>query len=434
MLFGLVALLVAAAPAEAALVTSTGSLVVRWQSNPATCAEQGLCGRSGSLSWRPENSGGSAEIVQGDFGYVSFVGPDAVARSYRGSAGSCIDHSSAPVDVTGEPGPRRGQLVFSMRNSDGLSFGRCAGPLASDFMAALPQSPPVATAKLRSRAVIDLRSRAAFSSGPFEGEVVSTLVVRTRPEPPPDSSNSISGTFSPKIKPGRRVHYGIVTAAYAIDGLQGDAGYAFSGAPEAECSPFDTCGMSGELMLHADVRIGRLTVTTVRPIPERAHETTSAGLRAMRRGGTSVFGDSFLGPIDETDTQPPFGIPFTETATPGNGEQCSAGGSFREPDLAVRRSRAGMLLRLNHGGNSDPDPLRTRCPGPGSDDVGALASGVLPLASVGQQSVALALRPSPFFTMVGLRGAGRGELRLTLRLQSLRAITRTQRLTREEGL
>jgi hypothetical protein len=433
-LFGLVALLVAAAPAAAGPVTSTGSLVVRWHSNPATCAEHGLCGRSGTLSWRPEDQGGTADIVQGDFGFVSFIGPDAIARSYRGNTGSCIDHSSAPVDVTGEPGPRKGQFVFSMRGSDALSFGRCAGPLASDFMAALPQSPPVDTAKLRSRAVIDLRSRAAFSSGPFEGEVVSTLVVRTRPEPPQESGNSFSGTFSPKTTRGRRVHYGIVTAAYAIEGLQGDAGYAFSGAPEAECSPFDTCGMSGEVMLHADVRIGRLTVTTVRPIPERARETTAGGLRAMRHGGTSVFGDSFVGPIDESDTQPPFGIPFTETATPGEGEQCSDSGSFREPDLSVRRAQAGLLLRMNHGGNSDPDPLRTRCPGPGSDDVGALVSGVLPLAAVGQQSVTVPLRPSPFVTMVGLRGAGRGELQLTLRLQSLRAITRTQRLTREEGL
>ena len=433
MLCGVVALLVAAAPADAALITSTGSLVVRWHSNPATCADQGLCGRSGTLSWRPESPGGTADIVDGDFGFVSFIGPDAVARSYRGSAGSCIDHSSAPVDVIGRPGPRKGQTVFSMRNSDALSFGRCAGPLASDFTAALPQSSAIATAKLRSRAVIDLRSRGAFSSGAFEGEVISTLVLRTRPEPP-DSGNSVSGTFSPKIKRGRRVHYGIVTAAYAIERLQGDAGYAFSGAPEAECSPFDTCGMSGEVMLHADVRVGRLTVTTVRPIPERAHETTAGGLRAMRRGGTSVFGDSFVGPIDESDTQPPFGIPFTETATPGEGEQCSDSGSFREPDLAVRRARAGMLLRMNHGGNSDPDPLRTRCPGPGSDDVGTVASGVLPLTSIGQESITVALRPSPFFTMVGLRGTGRGELRLTLRLQSLRAITRTQRLTREEGL
>jgi hypothetical protein len=430
--WALAGLLLAAAPATAEPVIASGSLVIRWQSNPDTCAEQGLCGRSGSLSWRPEREGGEAGVVDRDFSFVSVIGTDAIARSYRDGGGSCIDRSSAPVDIFGEPGSRRGQLVFSMRKSDAFSFGHCAGPLAADFIDALPQSPPVSTASLRSRGVIDLRSRTPFSRGPFQGEVVSTLVLRTQPERE-DSSTSFSGTFTPKTTRGRRVHYGIVTAAYAIEGLIGDTGYAFTGAPEAECSPFDTCGLTGEVMLHAAVTTGRVTVTSTRPLTAGATETAAGGLRAMRRGGTRVFGAAFVGPLGgEGDPEHPFTIPFSETAAPGGGVPCSDSGNFREPELRLRRTRRGVLVQLQHGGNTDPDPLRTRCPGPGSDDVGKLAGGVLPLESVGQARVLLTLRPNPAFTTVGLRGTGSGALQLTLRLQSLRALTRTERVRHED--
>jgi hypothetical protein len=433
-LAALAALLIWAAPAAAATVTTSGSLLIRWQSNQQTCADHGLCGRSGSLSWRPSDM--STDSVTGSgFAIISAIGPDAVARSYRGESGSCIDRSSAPVDVIGLP-PLDGQVVFSMRRTDTFSFGRCAGPLAADFMQALPESSPVSEAKLKSGgAVIDLRTRTPFSSGPFEGEVVSTLVMRTHREPRDQQggSRSISGTLTLRPR-GRKVRYGIVTATYAITALTGDAGYAFSGAPDPECAPFDTCGMSGELMLHPDVHSGQVTVTSVRRLGPGAHETTRAGLRAMSRGRTNVFGDTIVGPLDQSYTDNPFGVPLSVTATPGGGETCSDTGSYREPDLTLRRARGAMLMQLGHGGNTDPDPLRTRCPGPPGDDVGALASGALPLSVVGRRQVVLTLQPHAAFASVGFRGAERGQLQLSLKLQSLRAVTRSRAITREEGL
>jgi hypothetical protein len=431
--WALAALLAAAAPATGASVTASGSLLVRWQSNPDTCAEHGLCGRSGSLSWRPDREGGDAGFVDSDVAFVSMIGTDAIARSYRGDSGSCIDRSSAPVDIIGRPGPHSGQSVFSMRQSDAFSFGHCAGPVAADFIQALPESQPVSNAAVRSRGVIDLRGRTPFSGGPFSGEVVSTLVLRTRPDPPSDSSRSFSGSFTPKTTRGRRVHYGIVTASYAIEGLTGDTGYAFTGAPEAECSPFDTCGLAGELTLHAAVTAGSLTVSSRRPLAAGARETVSAGLRALRRGGTSVYAAAQVGPPEDYDgSEQSFAIPFSETATPAGGDPCSDSGSFREPNLRLRRARGGVLMQLKHGGNTDPDPLRTRCPGPGGDDVASLAGGVMPLESVGRQRLELTLRPNATFTMVGLRGTGRGALHLVLRLTSVRATTSTSRVRHEE--
>jgi hypothetical protein len=432
-LLALGALLAVPGPAEATEVISRGSVVVRWHSNPATCAERGLCGRSGTLSWRPDPGPGGINLSSYDFGFLSIFSTNAVARSYRGSM-SCIDRVGSAADIVAEPGPRPGVLVFSMRDVTDFNFGRCAGPLAADFAAALPQAPPVTTKALRRGALVDFRAERTFSAGPFEGEVSSTLALRTRPEKASaDDGSSHSVTQRPSR--GRLVRYGIVSARYAVESLAGDAGYALSGAAWPECEPFDACGMTGDLMVHADVREGSVVIVSTRRIPANATETVAAGLRAFRRGGTSFFGDGHLGRELDFDTEPepgaPFAIPFSETVTPGGGETCSDTGSFREPYLDVDRRRTAIALRLLHGGNSLPDPLRTRCPGPGSDEVGALATGFVRLESVGQPRIELPLAPALAFTTVGMRGDGRGELKLSLRLTSLRAVTRMTRVRRE---
>jgi hypothetical protein len=431
----LVALLACAAPAFATEVTTRGSVVVRWQSNPATCAEHGLCGRSGSLSWRPERNVGGFSQIGADFGYLSLYDAEAIARSHRG-AESCIDRVDAPADIVGKPGTRRGVLTVTMREIKEFGFGRCAGPLGSDFAAALPQSPPLTANALRNGTLIDLRGRTPFSAGPFEGEVISTLTFRTRRErPSSDGGESTQTTTAPRQPEGHVVHYGTTTATYAIEQLTGDAGYAFSGAPRPECRPFDACEMTGDVTLHADVHEGSLTLSSTRRLAPGARETVAAGLRALRRGGTRFFGDVNLGPEFDPDREPepesPFAIPFSASATPAGGETCTDTGSFTELYLAVGRRRAGIALRLLHGGNSRPDPLRTRCPGPGSDDVGALASGLLPLDSVAEPRVELTLKPAGFTTL-GMRGAGRGDLKLSLRLTTLRATTRDIRVQRED--
>jgi hypothetical protein len=422
----LVALLVCAAPAAAAPVRVSGQLIVRWQSNPATCAGPGLCDRWGTLAWRPEADSGSIDVGSGDVGSLSFYGAPAVARSYRrdgGSIASCIDRNVAPRDVQIQSGASRNTLVYTMREIVEFSFGRCAGPLGVDFARALPQAPAIQAAALRRGALIDLRARTPFASGPFEGEVISTITIRPRRERD-TSGGSESQTVPPRRE--RLVRYGQLTASYAVESLSGDAGYALSGAPAAECAPFDTCGLTGDVVLHADVHQGSVRLTSVRRLPLGARETVGSALRALRSGGTRFFGDAFLGPA-ETDPEAPFAIPLSATATPGGGARCADEGSFREPYLELRRRRAGIAMRLRHGGNDDPDPLRTRCPGPGSADVGSLASGVLPAASIGAERITMTLRPGSF-TMPGLRGSGLGDVRLSLRLVSLRARARTERV------
>jgi hypothetical protein len=431
----LVALFASAASASAQDVRVHGSLLVRWQSNPATCEQQGLCSRWGTLAWNPTSDTAHADSFADAFSFLDFFESRVVARSYRADGetpATCIDNDVAPVDIR-ISAQGRGRVVFSMRDFDEFSFGRCAGPLGRDFALALPQSKQLSRTGVMRGGLVDLRARTPFSSGPFEGEVVSTLTVRQKPERAESGSDDGSTEETiPKPRPGRLVRYGSVGASYAIERLAGDAGYDLRGM-DGECSPFDTCGMTGDLMVHADVHEGTVRISSTRSIPLGSTETAADGLAALRRGGTHVYTDSTIGPspfLDVDDTETPFSIPFTATATPRGGETCNDSGKYLSPILGLRRTRAGLLAWLTHGGNSTPDALRTRCPGPGSDTVRSIGSALIPIAAVGRERIELTLRPEEL-AMAGLRGSGRGELQLTLRRTSLRATSRTTRIERE---
>jgi hypothetical protein len=199
----LLAVLACTATAQAGPLRPSGSVVVRWHSNPDTCSQSGLCDRSGSLVWRPDPA---SAIISGlgGYGFVEVQTTEAVARSSReveDTVATCIDRP----DVLGEMvvGPARTRTVrVSLRGADDFSFGRCAGPLADDFLDAMPESKPVPAARLGKGALVDMRGRKAFAAGPFSGEVISTLVLR----PSPDNSRSTSSAgTSPRSNRGPRI-------------------------------------------------------------------------------------------------------------------------------------------------------------------------------------------------------------------------------------
>jgi hypothetical protein len=192
-LWTVAALLFCASPAPAAPVRVTGSIVVRWHSNPAACEAEGLCGRSGVLSWRPVSEVSQLDLGDFEFAFFNFYEATGVARSYRvagDSVGTCIDRDAAPPSVVLQGIRRKGGVVFSMREFNEFSFGHCAGPLGSDFAQALPESSPVSNASLRPGSLIDFGGRTPFSAGPFEGEVVSTLALRAMREPRNEATRS----------------------------------------------------------------------------------------------------------------------------------------------------------------------------------------------------------------------------------------------------
>src|SRR3954447_10332854 len=180
-LAGVVALcMLVPAFAHAADVTSRGSLVIRWASNPDTCGDAGLCGRSGTLSWRPGR--GSFDVSTGGTQVTYFEDP-AVARSRRETDSGpriCVEATDNLIELAAAHA--KGGSVLTMDKTPGLDVGRCAGPLPADFAGALPRSRPFSPSRLGRRGgTIDMRGRAPFAAGPFSGEVISSLQLRITP-------------------------------------------------------------------------------------------------------------------------------------------------------------------------------------------------------------------------------------------------------------
>src|SRR4051794_12000011 len=421
--------------AHAADVTTQGEVVVRWHSNPDACAASGMCDRSGTLTWRPARNESRLDLSELSYALVDVFGGDLVARSYRAtSAGTaaCLDRPATPFGIPVELRGRRA-FVVNMRAVDEFSFGHCAGPLASDFATAMPQSPPVSVAAARRSALIDLRGRAPFASGAFSGEVVSTLTLRTHREAAGTETTTSTGS-SPPDTPTRKARLGALIASYAVTAFKGDAGFGFTGSDESTCFVYDSCGLVGDLTLHPDLSAGSVFFDSYRSIRAGRKETLGSALRALRAGKTRVDADGQLGSSDEDSSEIKTTLPLTESALPARGAECSDTGAFPEPYLEMKRSARGLALRLTGSGNSAPDPLRTRCPGPARDDLGALAAGSIPFAAVGRPQIEVTLRPSKGFSAFGLRGTGHGAITLSLKRLSIAASTRTISVQRRERL
>ncbi|MFL5895682.1 MAG: hypothetical protein ACJ76Z_11315 [Thermoleophilaceae bacterium] len=431
----LAALVVAFVPASAGARTgpqsvglsSSGALVVRWQSNPDTCAASGLCGRSGTLSWRP-GSDNSLEFFGADAGgFVGFFGADAVVRSRRTTSDGdavCVDTiTGSLVNLALKPAGR-GRVALAMTDETGLGFGRCAGPLGADFASALPVSAPLEVAALKRGTGVDLQQTNPFGGGAFTGEVISTLVLRTHRE-----RGGISESFGTSVKPrrGPRVRYGLIQLTYAIEHLTADMGIAYTGLPAPGCEPFDGCGLGGTLRIAGEFDQGRLVAGGARRLPgAHARETPAAALRALRSGRSRGNVEAFLG------TEP---VVFQLSQTAGfEGEQpCTDSGRYEVEDLGTRHAAGGIRVSFGQSGGTVADLIRTRCPGPLSLDLGLggpLATGTLRFRALGQKSLTLTLRPPAAFDSVAYRGAGQGAVTLSLRLVRQDVSTRTVRVER----
>ena len=430
-LCALLVLLLSPSAAEAVDLQASGSVVVRWQSDADTCASYGLCGRSGVLSWNPTGNPATLDFEDRSFFSLDVFGTRATVWSDRtvgDSRATCIDRPPNDPIIVGSPTPG-GKVSLSLRENPSLNFGRCAGPRAGDFQKAMPVSQPVSRASLRRRPRIDFHSRADFQQGPFSGSVISTLVfTRARSQSGSVSISSGGNALTPAR--GRRVRYGRVLASYAIERVAADAGYAFHGPAGDACAPFDTCDMNGDISMQAAITGGSLQFASVRRLGPAQRETLTSGLRALRAGRTRLTADATLGSVPTSPDAGPH-LPIAESVTPGSGDTCTDSTSLGDPYLYATRATGGVKVRLENSGNTYPDPLRTHCPGPGLDDLGlsgAFATGTLPARDFGARAIQLRLNPAPAFSTLGIVGTGHGNVTLSLRLRSLEASTRTERV------
>jgi hypothetical protein len=417
----LVVFAVAAAATGAANVAPSGSLVVRWHSNPQTCAEHGLCDRSGTLSWRPTGPGAGFDVFAGGRRVsLNFFPGSALARSSRPGADGpavCVEQVPGPYqfDTIGRGRSTR----LKVADPESLGFGRCAGPLSADFAAALPLSRPLDPAKLRRGGVVDMRGRKAFAVGPFEGEVVSTLRFRVG-----RSDGAADPARRARTAAAGRTRVGELTLTYAIEAVRGEATFAFAGAGDPMCEIFDACDLSGELRLGGTTAQGTLTVTATRRLPREAGETVAEALKTLHAGRSAIFADAFFG---EEDAYPPAAsFPVAETSGFEGLPLCSDSGTLKLSGLGVAGEHNGLTLWLGGSEQAPPDELRTRCPGPTSGDLSArrLVSGVLPLPALGDDRPPLTLRPAGVFSSPAFAGSGHGALDVDLRLVSAEVRTR----------
>jgi hypothetical protein len=405
------AALATAAPAFGSAVHTTGDVVVRWHGDAARgCADVGLCDYSGQMVITPWRD---ADLELTRFSSNITLGQSYLTtRVNRAGGGRCAAASDPdfPLDFELVEGSLGGAAV----QSEGLSTGRCGGPLAEDLESSLPRA-TFSLAELRRKPLrLDLSGTTPFAAGPFSGDVVSTLVVdmaRARRRAARDENNdSFPEPPVPKRLRGRIA--GVLQMDFTTGPLTGTIGADLGGFPEPGCTPFDTCGLSGKLDYALDVPSATVFVTSWRLLPRgRSSESLSEARRAFLAGRTHVVVNVESGSDSKARV--------TEELRPGGGSVCRDGHDSDRPQIVTARARNGIRMALLASSSVDPDTdvVRTRCPGPLTGDVLAndrLASGVVPLRALLERRAALTLAARGSFARGGYLGLWHGGIRVGL--------------------
>lgn len=397
----------------------TGAVTITWAGDPARgCAEAGVCEISGSVTARArgesggETSGGNDR--EATLGSLHIHTEPGIARVLRGPpgapAGACTDRAAAgpAIEVDRVRGGEATILLAPFGAPDEVALaGRCAGPLASDLESAFLTATVEQRRLVEGFARIDLSGTRAFAGGPFSGEVRSTLAIERT------SRRVRSATRTSQEVPGQLLRRRIAfQMSYDVLRPRGTLVTRWAGGPEPFCLALDACALSGmhTLRLRPGGALGSLDVFALVPasrVRGRSRAAVVAALRAGRIRPDSIelsFGGSMRGEA---------------TAAWAGGAVCR-GETRTAPDVAgdVRGGALVLALGRGEGFGDDEDPLRTRCPGPGSADFPgrAMATGRIPLRRLGARRLGLTLRggrpATGAFTI-----ARRGEIRLDLRLR-----------------
>ncbi|HEX8120444.1 MAG TPA: hypothetical protein VF549_04180 [Solirubrobacteraceae bacterium] len=400
------------APAQASVTydqSATGDLAVSWHGDPARgCAEAGVCDIAGSVRLRPEGSSGGFEGTGGRRGderaaldSLHVFGAQTAVRVIRGPLdapfGACTDTTEASeLSFVGTrlPGGRARIVAGSLPGAEegsGFLAGRCAGPITADSTALLPAVEIPLRRLIEGTARMDFTGRGAFASGPFSGEVVSTVVITRhsrrdrelrRPRRPTGRASA-----RPRARPVR------VEVRYRIASLSGTLTTDFTGADAPWCARLDACGMRGRHALSLGVPDGDDGTIRFLGFGPLRRRTQAGALAALRSGALELqSGAEHVVPVTgRADVSWPEGPRCRDTVA---------------RDLRLLRtavSRQGLVVSLAHV--TDPisesdDPMRTRCPGPTTADVDSaaspelLASGTSRGARVGDQRIVVTLAPS----------------------------------------
>jgi hypothetical protein len=423
----------------------TGAVTVDFHGDAAAgCAEHGLCGVSGTVTWSPAGTALLGAIGFRDHGQrfesglLIFAGEGGgsgitqltsahVRRS--GAAGTppalCSDSVSDDFGAA-DPGTQAGSsLALSLTGApDGFvatdNFRtRCAGPAQVDVRDLLPTRVLSPRDLHRGRVTLDYSADRQFASHGLAGTLHSDVTLRLGKARRLDLGGPQNGLSEPDLPTHRRR---LLEVEYRIDRVMGQAVTSVGGLTDPDlCGPLDSCGLLGTVTVAPRATGGSVFVDASAAPSRSVHDLRRAvGLApGPRPPGISVFAggswDSDFGAV-------------TSSFTRGGAADCAdeariAGGG----SLSLAFMRHGVRAAygdLGGGSGSGSDPLRTRCPGPGLADVARsrpLASGLVPLRAWGRSRVTLRLTTGAAFSSDGW--SGRTAPDVTVELTRVRVVS-----------
>jgi hypothetical protein len=413
----------------------TGAVTIDFHGDAAAgCAAAHVCDLHGTVRWDPSGDGSifaigyTAHGHRFEQGFVSIgdIGSEdrplrTSARVRRGGAPGSLCSDGATVDTFGGSGTalRGSSVVVRMLDLPSPSSAApdvlrtsCAGPMATDVAALLPARRITERALVRGHRTLDFSADKPFASHGLAGTLHSTVVARVL-----GGQRFASERGSGRAPSVRTRRLRAVAVRYRVERVSGRVTTGISGRGDPDlCGPLDACGITGSVTTAPAASSGTayLTASGLHGRTTRRQLHAALGLargrvaRSVAREGY-VSWDRDLGSI--TSDLSRLGTPACSDTQP-----LAGGGS-------VNLGFVGGRVRATYDSGSlvGTDRLRTRCPGPGSDDTrGTLAAGTFPLRIFRHAHVTLRLTGGRRFASTAYTGHSTPDVTVVLRRTRIR--------------
>ncbi|HET9103000.1 MAG TPA: hypothetical protein VFN55_06560 [Solirubrobacteraceae bacterium] len=376
---------------------ATGAVTVSFHSTAAACAAHGPCGYDGTESWTAAPGGelvlvgvgapGALRITSGSLfaGGLSALRAQVARTSPTGRTAATCRDVGQPFSGLLSVRPHAGRVTIALGAGQAGHAGapvapllgsQCAGPTDGDVGPALPSvTLPVAVIRA-GHATIDLSGTHAYASRDFAGTVTSTLVVSTG-----QARVSPVGRGGAGRGPRRRN----LIEHYLLARLDGRLAVAIAGAGDPRrCRALDACGARGRITVALRGRPGASVYLNA---DGPARRPAADFLAAVGRGS----GDPTAIRVTGGGEAPVAGRVIARLTAPA---RCADSTVVHAVSLMLSGRRGRMQVALV-GAFDGGDPLRTRCPGPGSG-TRILAAGTVPLSALAGRSTTVILHGRRF--------------------------------------